>query len=147
MQIHELIRVVLRKGYDIVQFSFNNICLLKLFRLFITGHAHKLVLLLVVESDFSLMVVALKSDVLHLFNLIILWLIDINDCQLKFNAQLVEFGDGIALGTGAVDVNCLLIIALPKHQACHTNHMLAVHQHWKLPLVIESAFAAYAIVI
>ena len=57
------------------------------------------------------------------------------------NDLLVKFGDGITLGTGAVDVYCLLVIALLQHQACHANMVAARHHYWKLSLAIKIGLA------
>ena len=143
LQSHELIIKMLRKRQNVIFLSNFYIFLFKVISTFIASYTNKFVILAVEISDFPRVRVALKSNVLLLFNLIVLRLIKIKHCQLHLNNALIEVRSDLALGAGTSNVSGVLIIDPLDKNTSHADKVPTVHLHWVLSIgAVKSALTA-----
>ena len=94
------------------------------------------------ERDLPGVGVALKSNALFLFNLIVLRLLVLSEhFLLHFNHISLESGSCVALGAVTRNVLTLLLVAFLVKNTSHAYPVTTEHWHWKLSISAKSALA------
>ena len=142
LKIQEQVKLLLGKFQNIIFLCGFYIVFLEVISVIKARETQQLVLLVLVVTDLLFVRVALKSNVLFFFNLIVLRLLNIKHCPLHFNHVFIEVSGDLALGADTGNILGALILGLLDKNTCHADKVPTVHWQRKISIAAKSALTA-----